>query len=39
LSIANKRRQSGSVERYSDLLCQREGAEVEEVCIAVVGDQ
>lgn len=39
MSIANQRRQSGSVERYSDLLCQWEGAAVEEVCIAIVADQ
>jgi len=36
LNIASKRRQSGKVETYSDLLIGREISEVEEVVIAVV---
>jgi predicted transcriptional regulator len=36
LNIASKRRKSGKVETYSDLVSGREAAELEEVVIAVV---
>jgi len=36
LTIASKRRQAGKVETHSDLLRGLEGAEVEEVVIAVI---
>ena len=36
MTIASKRRQGGKVETYSDLLRGLEGAEVEEVVIAVI---
>jgi hypothetical protein len=36
LSVASKRRQGGKVETHSDLVMGREGAELEEVVIAVV---
>jgi hypothetical protein len=36
LTIASKRRQGGKVETHSDLVINRDGAEVEEVVIAVV---
>jgi len=36
LSVASKRRQGGKVETHSDLLRGLEGAEVEEVVIAVI---
>jgi hypothetical protein len=36
LTIASKRRQGGKVETHSDLLRGLEGAEVEEVVIAVI---
>jgi uncharacterized OB-fold protein len=36
LSVASKRRQGGKVETYSDLVINRDGAEEEEVVIAVV---
>jgi hypothetical protein len=36
LSVASKRRQGGKVETHSDLLRGLEGAELEEVGIAVV---
>jgi len=39
LSIASKRRQGGKVETHSDLDRGREGAELEEVVIAVVGGE
>jgi hypothetical protein len=39
LNIANKRRQGGKVETYSDLLMGRECAEVGELVIAVVGGE
>ena len=39
MSIANKRRQGGNVETHSDLLRGLEGAELEEVVIAVVGGE
>ncbi|MCX5967667.1 MAG: hypothetical protein NTV57_08535 [Cyanobacteria bacterium] len=36
MSVASKRRQAGKVETHSDLLRGLEGAEVEEVVIAVI---
>jgi hypothetical protein len=36
LNVASKRRQGGKVETHSDLVINRDGAEVEEVVIAVV---
>ena len=39
MSVASKRRQGGKVETHSDLDMGRESAEVEEVVIAVVGDE
>jgi hypothetical protein len=36
LSVASKRRQGGKVETHSDRDSGREGAEVEEVVIAVI---
>jgi hypothetical protein len=36
LNIASKRRHGGKVETYSDLVSDREAADVEEVVIAVV---
>ena len=40
MSVASKRRQGGKVETHSDLLRGLEGAEVEEVVIAVIrGEQ
>jgi hypothetical protein len=36
LSVASKRRQGGKVETHSDLVMDREDAEVEEVVIAVI---
>jgi hypothetical protein len=39
LNIANKRRQVGKVATHSDLDIGRESAELEEVVIAVVGNE
>ena len=39
MNIASKRRQSGKVEIYSDLVMGREGAELEAVVIAVVSGE
>jgi hypothetical protein len=36
LNVASKRRQGGKVETHSDLVIKRDGAEVEEVVMAVV---
>ncbi|WP_186696970.1 hypothetical protein [Cyanobium sp. NS01] len=39
MNIANKRRQGGKVETYSDLVMGRESAEAGEVVIAIVGGE
>ena len=36
MNVASKRRQGGNVETHSDLVINRDGAEEEEVVIAVI---